>query len=116
MPKYINEFGNYADSHFDYLSEDDYNYYTSFLKDIDKDMEQLLVIPTEISMVYCYMPIPGKGKESIDLVRKAIQILKANNIEPPDPEKVAFSSFSEKNGWGNNFDGAPLSITLNPKD
>ena len=113
LPEYLYEFDNYKDADFDYLGEEDYNYYTEFLKDIDKNMEELLVIPGEIAMVYSYTSIPGKGKESIDLVKKSIKILEDNNIELPDPKEIEFSSFDEKNGWGEKFDGTKLSIILN---
>lgn len=115
LPEYLYEFDNYKDSQFDYLSEEDYNYYTEFLRDIDDNMRELLVIPTEIAMVYAYTSIPGEGKESIKLVEKAIHILKNNGVAVPNPEQVAFSSFSEKNGWGEPFDGTGLSIILNNK-
>lgn len=112
LPEYLYEFDNFEDAGFDYLTKEDYDYYVDFLKDIDKNMEKLLVIPTQISMVYSYTSIPGKGKESIDLVNKAIKILEDNNIEVPDPKQIEFSSFAEKNGWGNSFDGTKLSIVL----
>ena len=112
MPEYLYEFDSYKEAAYDYLSEEDYNFYSGLLRDIDKDMEQLLVIPAEISMVYCYTSIPGEGKESIDLVKKAIRILEKNNIESPDPKQVEFSSFDQKNGWGEPFDGTELSIIL----
>lgn len=113
LPEYLYEFDNYKDAQFDYLSEKDYNYYSAFLRDIDKNMEKLIVIPTKIAMVYSYMPIPKEGKESIKLVYAAIKILEDNNINLPDPTTVAFSKFSEKNGWGNPFDGKVLSIIIN---
>ena len=75
-------------------------------------MEELLAIPGKIAMVYSYTSIPGKGKESIDLIKKSIKILEENDIKLPDPKKIEFSSFDEKNGWGNNFDGTYLSIIL----
>lgn len=113
LPEYLYEFDNYKDSQFDYLSEEDYKYYTEFFHDIDKNMEELLVIPTKIAMVYAYEPIPGEGKESIKLVEKAVHILKSNAVEVPNPKQVAFSSFSEKNGWGESFEGTKLSVLLN---
>ena len=112
LPEYIYEFGNYKDANFDFLSEEDYIYYVEFLKDIDKNMEELLVIPGNIAMLYAYTSIPGKGNESINLLKKSIRILEDNGIEPPDVKKFEFSSFNEKNGWGNNFDGTKLSIVL----
>ena len=113
LPEYLYEFDNYKDADFEYLSEEDYNYYADFLKDIDTNMADLLKIPTDISMVYSYTEIPGVGKESIDLVNKAIKILKKAHIELPPIDEVARSLFSEKNGWGENFDGTKLSIILN---
>ena len=112
LPEYLYEFDNYKDAEFDYLSENDYDYYADFLRDIDKNMETLMVIPADIAMVYCYTTIPGKGKEGIDLVNKAIQILRENGIELPDSKSVEFSPFSEKDGWGESFDGTKLSIIL----
>ncbi len=113
LPEYLYEFDNYKDAQFEYLSEQDYNYYSDFLKDIDKNMKKLMVIPTKIAMVYSYMSIPEEGKESIKLVCSAAKILKDNNIELPDPTAVSFSKFTEKNGWGNPFDGKKLSIIIN---
>lgn len=112
LPEYLYEFDNYEDAEYEYLSEEDYNYYVEFLNDIDKKMERLLAIPAEISMVYSYTSIPGNGKESIDLVHEAITILEDNNIKAPDPMRVEFSPFDQKNGWGENFDGTKLSIIL----
>lgn len=112
LPEYLYEFDNYKDAEFEYLTEEKYNYYTSFLKDIDGNMTSLLEIPAKISMVYSYMPIPGRGIESIDMVLDAVRILEDNDIEPPDADVVAFSTFSEKDGWGEPFDGTKLSIVL----
>lgn len=112
LPEYLYEFDNYKDADFDYLSEEDYNYYINFLKNIDSNMIDLLKIPADISMVYCYTVIPDVGKESITLVNRAIQILNNAHIELPPIDAVKFSAFSEKNGWGKNFDGTILSIIL----
>ena len=113
LPEYLYEFDNYKDADFDYLTKEQYAYYAEFLKDIDKSMETLINIPADISMVYCYTCIPGKGEESLELVQKAINILEDNNIDLPDPEDVAFSPFTEKYGWGEDFDGTRLSVVLN---
>ena len=112
LPEYLYEFDNYKDAGFEYLSEDDYKYYSAFLKDIDKGMEELMKAVTDLSMVYCYTNIPGKGEESIRIVKKAQKILKKKGIELPDIKAVSFSKFSEKNGWGTAFDGKKLSIIL----
>ena len=113
LPKYLYEFDRYKNAGFEFLTEEQYNYYSRFLRDIDSNMAELLKIPADISMVYCYTCIPGKGEESLELVQKAINILEDNNIDLPDPEDVAFSPFTEKDGWGEKFDGTRLSIVLN---
>lgn len=46
---------------------------------------------------------------------KVVSILENSEISIPDPEKVAFSSFSEKNGWGERFQGGYLSIICNSR-
>ncbi len=112
LPEYLYEFDNYKDAEFEYLSEEDYNFYTKLLKDIDENMVELLVIPGDIAMLYSYSPIPGKGTKSIDLIKKATKILEKSNIKIPDPSIVEFSSFDERNGWGNNFDGIQISSLL----
>ncbi len=113
LPEYLYEFKNYEDSNFDYLSKEDYMFYYELLKDVDVNMKTLIKIPTDISMIYSYMPIPGIGEDSIKLVNKSIKILKNKMIELPDPTQILFSSFEEKNGWGEQFDGKKLSIICN---
>lgn len=98
LPENIYEFDSFKADAFDYLTEDQYYYYSKFLRDIDENMAELIKIPTDISMVYCYTSIPGKGKESIDLVNKAIKILEDNGIDLPDLKSVEFSQFSLKDG------------------
>jgi len=112
LPEYLYEFDNFKDADFEFLNEEDYKFYSVLLKDIDKNMEKLMTIPAKISMVYSYTVIPGIGRESIKLVEEAIKILKENGIELPDPDAVSFSRFSEKDGWGEPFDGKQLSIIL----
>lgn len=75
-------------------------------------MIDLLKIPSDISMVYCYTVIPDVGKESITLVNRAIQILNNAHIELPPIDAVKFSAFSEKMVGVKNFDGTKLSIIL----
>ncbi len=110
LPEYLYEFKNYEDSNFDYLTREEYTFYHELLKDVDDNMKTLIKISADISMIYCYMPIPSFGEESIKLVNKSIKILKNKKIELPDPTQISFSSFEEKNGWGEQFDGKKLSI------
>ena len=39
-------------------------------------------------------------------------MLEDKKIELPNPQLVAFSKFSEDDGWGKAFDGTKLSIVL----
>jgi hypothetical protein len=64
-----------------------------------------------MAMVYEGTTI-GDGHESLAIIDRAETILINQNIELPDYSKVLFSKSSERNGWGNNFDGSRLSIIL----
>lgn len=77
----------------------------------EDEVNFMLNKPYEMAMVYEGTVI-GDGHESFDIIECAEKILAKYNIELPDYHKVEFSSFSEKNGWGNRFDGTSLSIIL----
>lgn len=113
LPEYLYEFDSFEEADFEYLTKEQYTFYSGFMKDLDDNMVALLTVPAELSMVYAYSTIPGNGKESLDLLNKAIKILNTEHIELPDPQQISFSSFSVKNGWGEPFDGSALSIVLN---
>jgi len=38
-----------------------------------------------------------------------LAILEDEEVDPPKPEAVSFSKFSERDGWGDDFDGKELS-------
>lgn len=38
-----------------------------------------------------------------------LAILEKEKVELPNPKAVSFSKFSERDGWGNDFDGKGLS-------
>lgn len=78
----------------------------------EDEVNYMLNKPYEIAMVYEGTVI-GDGQESFDIIEATEQVLIKNNIDLPDYSKVLFSSASEKNGWGNFFDGSHLSIILN---
>ena len=64
-----------------------------------------------MAMVYEGTTI-GDGQESLSIIEHAEAILLSQDIELPDYTKVLFSKTSERNGWGNDFDGSYLSIIL----
>nr|MCR4655052.1 hypothetical protein [Lachnospiraceae bacterium] len=104
---------SYEESDFECISEDEYDYFSSLLYGLSDDFNCLLLKLHELQQVYCYESIPGNGIDASKLVIEACAILKKNKIPVPDLEKVAFSRFDEKDGWGNDFDGTKLSLILN---
>lgn len=76
------------------------------------EVNYMLNKPYEMAMVYEGTVI-GNGEESLAIISNAEHVLKKYNIPVPNYEKVKFSSSQELNGWGNDFDGRPLSIILN---
>ncbi|MCF0114933.1 MAG: hypothetical protein HUJ56_06225, partial [Erysipelotrichaceae bacterium] len=74
-------------------------------------LDFLLTKPHEMAMVYEGTSI-GDGHESIEIIEEVEELLKINHLPLPDEQKVAFSSFSELHGWGENFNGRSLSVIL----
>lgn len=75
------------------------------------EFAQMIRKPFDFCMAYEGTGI-GDGSEGYAIIEEAEKILTENRISLPDYHKVEFSSFSEKNGWGNCFDGTSLSIIL----
>jgi len=80
--------------------------------DPSDEVNYMLNKPYELAMAYEGTVI-GNGQESIDIITKTETVLKKHGIPLPDYTKVLFSSRNERNGWGDDFDGSYLSITLN---
>ncbi len=68
--------------------------------------------PFEMATVYEGTMI-GNGFESLEIINESENILLNRNISLPDYHSVEFSKFTERNGWGDDFDGKKLSIILN---
>ena len=90
--------------------------YSGITEGIENDptdqLNWMLNLPLEMAMIYEGTVI-GDGSESMAILAEAEKVLKANHLMTPDPDKVMFSRFSERNGWGDDFDGKFLSIILN---
>lgn len=113
IPEYLFEFDSYEDSDFESLSLEDYEYFTGLFADMPEDFNQLLLSLHEMQKVYCYTSIPGKGTESIKIIDEVCSILEKTDLALPDITTVEFSHFTEKDGWGEDFDGTNLSLILN---
>lgn len=112
IPENLFENDSYEESGFEEITEDEYNTFAALLKDKSDELNELLYKLHELQEIYCYSSIPGKGDDASQIVLNICDILERHDIELPDIAKVNFSSFSEKNGWGNNFDGTKLSFIL----
>ena len=80
--------------------------------DSEDSVNFILNKPFEMASVY-EGTIIGDGSESLGIISETESILLKHNISLPDYHSVAFSKFTERNGWGNDFDGRKLSIILN---
>ena len=69
-----------------------------------KGLNTLIDCVFETVNVYAYGSIPGCGQDSLDVVGEAVDVLEVAHVPLPDAEAVAFSSFEQKSGWGDNFD------------
>ncbi|WP_026522283.1 hypothetical protein [Butyrivibrio sp. VCB2001] len=120
IPKYLFEFENYKEAEFEYLSENDYAEFVKLYsgisdgekEDVSDPVNFLLLALYRIEEVYAYASIPGKGEECLDILDEMMSVLNDASVQLPDVNKVAFSSFDEKNGWGESFEGRDLSFVL----
>ena len=116
IPEYLFEFPSYEESDFEQLTNEEYDFFTKLLKNKPAELNQLLLKAHDLEEVYCYTRIPKHGQEAIDIVLEVCSILEKNKIPLPDIQLVQFSSFSEKDGWGERFDGTKLSLILGKKE
>lgn len=119
IPDVLLSYDHYDDDLADVISEDEYQTLLRLYSHITEGREDdpmdevnyMLNLPHEMSMVYEGTVI-GDGSESLDIIDRAENVLHRHCIPLPDYHKVLFSSSKELNGWGNFFDGTPLSIIL----
>lgn len=113
IPEYLFAFKSFEDSDFECITKEEYSYFSELLRDLPEEVNKLLLAPHNLQEVYCYSDIPGKGEEASQIILDICTILQNSNIELPDVSSVTFSGFSEKSGWGEQFDGSKLSLVLN---
>ena len=94
------------------MKKEDYFAFVELFKNKPDTINQLLLKLQDLYDVYIYSDIPGEGEEASQIVLDICNILDQNNVSLPNVESVSFSSFSEKNGWGNSFNGESLSLIL----
>lgn len=104
IPENMLEFDSYAESDFEYLSEEEYVVLKSLYAGMPEGLNTLIDCVFESVNVYAYGSIPGFGQDSLDVIDEAASVLAVARISLPNTEAVAFSSFEQKSGWGDNFD------------
>ncbi|MDD7298666.1 MULTISPECIES: hypothetical protein [Fibrobacter] len=112
IPKYLFEFESFEASNFEYIDKETYTNLKKLYKNVDDSLNKILLAIRNIEEEYAYSSIPGYGTASLEYIDEILAILKNNKIQPPDPQLVAFSNFSEEDGWGKAFDGTKLSMVL----
>lgn len=120
IPDFILSTDGYDSEEYEYISEAEYHILLGLYNgitsgnedDISDVVNYMLNKPYEMSMVYEGTAI-GDGKDSIEIIENTESILLKNNIALPDSSLLYFSPFSQKNGWGNDFEGEKLSVILN---
>lgn len=115
IPEYLFEFPTYEASDFEYLSKPEYDVFTKLQRNTSPLWNNILKKIYEMEEIYAYSTIPGIGLESISILSEIIKILDEAGIQLPPIEKVAFSHFEEREGWGEHFDGSQLSTIISPK-
>ena len=104
IPENMLEFNSYAESDFECLSEEEYVALKSLYAGMPEGLNTLIDCVFESVNVYAYGSILGCGQDSLDVVDEAASVLEEAGVSLPDAEAVAFSSFEQKSGWGDNFD------------
>lgn len=113
IPEHLFEFENFEDSDFEEITKEEYDNFSNLLKNMPAEVNKLLLAPHLLQEIYSYTSIPGYGTEASNIILNVCKILEDNNIELPSISAVHFSRFTEKNGWGEQFDGSKLSLILN---
>lgn len=113
LPDCFFEFPSFEKSDFNYLTKSEYEIFKDLYNGLDEDFATLIEAIHSMEEIYAFTNIPGYGEESLKILEDIASMLEKENIPLPDPKLVEFSKFSEKNGWGEPFDGTKLSIILN---
>lgn len=109
IPEYLFEFDSYILSDFDYLTEEKYNELKQLYDGTNGNVNTILNMLYDLANSHAYSSIQGNGRESLSRLKRIIVFLQTEGVQLPDAKQVQNFSFSEKNGWGNPFDGTKLS-------
>lgn len=109
IPEYLFEFDDYHSSEFEFLTEAKYNELKKVFDNTNNDVNIILKMVYELANSHAYSSINKNGQESLLQLKKIIIFLEKEGINLPEMKEVQTHLFSERNGWGNPFDGTSLS-------
>lgn len=112
LPECFFEFDCFEKSDFNHLTKADYEKFHVLYQGLGSDFTQLIEYIYKIFEDCAYASIEGTGQKSLSTIACILKMLEDESIPAPDPQSVAFSKFSEKNGWGEPFNGTKLSMVL----
>lgn len=115
IPEYLTEFPSYASSNFDYLSESLYNELIALYKGMPREWNAILHNLYEIVLELGYSCSDSEGHAQ-NLIKEIEQILQTENISLPIEKLTGLFPSSERNGYGNPFDGRKISHILNQEN
>lgn len=112
VPEYLYEFDNFKAAEFEYLSEEEYKFFTSIIPSDDADIETIMHSIYDVAMEYAYGAIPKGAPDAIPYISDVEKCMERNNIPLPDISLLAQYT-DPKHWWGTPFDGRHLSIIMN---
>lgn len=114
IPEYLFEAEDFVSSQFDYLTEQDYNYFTELLPVPENDIDLNIIMHKvyDIAMEYAYTVVELDQPETKEYLKEVSNILRKNDIELPNLSDIPKYEWDDTHGWGKCFDGRYLSIIL----
>lgn len=111
IPECIHEY----DSFEKYTGKYSYDTFRNLYKDLkNDDVNELLSLLEEFMELYMHTCVCDFNEgEFPKVIEEVVSYLTKNNIPVPNVEKVSFSDFRQRDGFGEKFDGRYLSIILN---
>lgn len=111
IPEYLTEFPDYEHSDFDYLTEALYRELIVLYEDMPKAWDTILHALYEIALELGYSCGDSEGRAQ-GFIKEIEGVLEAEGIPLPAEDLVPLFPASERNGYGNPFDGRKISHIL----
>lgn len=108
IPEYLTEFPDYKSSDFDYLTEPLYDELIDLYEGMPEAWDRILDNLYEIALELGYSCADSEGRAQ-EFIKEIEQILEAENIPLPTEDLVSPFPASERDGYGNPFDGRKIS-------